>query len=350
MRRVAGIMTMVAAVLLIPSVTCLAQQPNVHYYQEGATPPGAIGSQQLQRGGPLPGYYQPVEIKSPAGASISMAVNGQFEEPRPSLRKAGMLIGSVYRLRVTNIPLAEGQEVYPTIEVIDRLFTPVGQEHRFSIPVELSLEELRLALAGKFVTRIIYVEDPRSALPIGDNPQQQTWFEAPVGQDPMAIADVLGRPVAILRMGGRLPDANAAPDPQFFFGCPPFTDYPSEPAPAEEMPLPVSHAKAKPKAAGKTAAKAGMKAEKKPVEIPVSKLPTSKSAVVKTSFDVGAVNARVSATPNESENLKASFAFEKKPSQPKSEPESKVKILPPPPTLEKSPAMSASSDKEGPRS
>ena len=74
------------------------------------------------------------------------------------------------------------------------------------MPVELTEEDLKLALAGKFVTRVIYLEDPRNALPVRDDPQEQTWFEAAPGQDPLAVADGLGRPVAILRMGGRLPD------------------------------------------------------------------------------------------------------------------------------------------------
>jgi len=44
-----------------------AQQPGVHYLHQGIMPPGAIGSRQLQRGGPLPGYFQPVEIKARPG-------------------------------------------------------------------------------------------------------------------------------------------------------------------------------------------------------------------------------------------------------------------------------------------
>ena len=48
-------------------------------------PPGAIGSLQLQRGGPLPGFFQPVEIKAPFGALISLAVDGQFDEPQRNL-------------------------------------------------------------------------------------------------------------------------------------------------------------------------------------------------------------------------------------------------------------------------
>jgi hypothetical protein len=218
----------------------LAQQPSVHYWHQGAMPPGAIGSRQLTRGGPLPGFFQPVEIKAPSGALISLASDGRFDEPQPGSRKLGMLIGAVYRLRITGIHLAEGLEVFPTVEIIDRTYAPIGMELRFPIPIELSQEDLRLALDGKFVTRVIYLEDPRNALPARENPQAQEWFEAKPGQDPLAVADALGRPVAILRMGGRLPEMSESADTSFFFGCPPFVCYPSEPpkAAVKNMPQP----------------------------------------------------------------------------------------------------------------
>ena len=135
-------------------------------------PPGAIGSRQLQRGGPLAGFFQPVEIKAPAGVSISLAVANQFGPPQKAPRRVGLLIGSVYRLRVTNIPLpqAEGMEIFPTIEVIDRTYAPADQQVRFAIPVEIALQDIELAMQGKFVTRVIYLEDPHNALP---TPQQQ---------------------------------------------------------------------------------------------------------------------------------------------------------------------------------
>ena len=92
-------------------------------------------------------------------------------------------------------------EVFPTIEVIDRLYAPPGQECRFAIPVESTEDDLKLAVDGKFVTRVIYLEDPRNALPARDrSAKAQNWFEVAPGQDPLAVADGLGRPVAILRM------------------------------------------------------------------------------------------------------------------------------------------------------
>ena len=202
-----------------------AQEPGVHYLHHGVMPPGAIGSQQLQRGGPLPGFFQPVEIKAPPGVLVSLAENGAFGQAEPAPVRAGMLIGQVYRFRATNIPLHPGLEVFPTIEVIDRLYTPRGQEVRFAVPVELTTEDLLLASDGKFVTRVIYLEDPRQALPIQEDPQTQNWFEAAPGRDPLAMADRLGRPVAILRLGARLPDATVGADMAFLFGCPPLVKH-----------------------------------------------------------------------------------------------------------------------------
>jgi hypothetical protein len=213
------------AVLACLGATALwAQEANVHYLHHGVMPPGAIGSQQLQRGGPLSGFFQPVEIKAPAGASISLAVSNAFDDGAAAPRRVGLLIGSVYRLRVTNIPQAEGLEVFPSIEVIDRLYTPTEQQQRFAVPIELTRDELQMAIDGKFVTRVIYLEDPLRALPVRSDPQAQSWFEVGPGRDPLAVADALGRPVAILRLGGRLPDQG--PDPTFFYGSPPFVQFP----------------------------------------------------------------------------------------------------------------------------
>ncbi len=240
--RVAFRLAMVVLLSLEAAAVLLAQEPGVHYLHHGVMPPGAIGKGQLQRGGPLLGFFQPVEIKAPPGALVSLAVAGEFQQPQPAPVRAGMLIGQVYRLRVIKIPMNPGMEVFPTIEVIDRLYAPPGQQQRFAIPVQLTREDLELALAGKFVTRVIYLEDPRRALPVSDDPQAQNWFEAGPGRDPLALADALGRPVAILRMGARMPDVTEGPDTGFLFGSPPLMQYPPRTTgsrqPAAEKPQP----------------------------------------------------------------------------------------------------------------
>lgn len=225
-KRVAGTAAMVALLALLPAGLLSAQGPGVHYLHQGVMPPGAIGGLQLQRGGPLPGFFQPVEIKAPYGVLISLAVEGQFDRPQRAPVRAGLLIAPVYRVRVTGIPHHPGEEVFPTIEIINRLYTPRGQERRFAIPLDLTQEDLELALQGKFVTRVIYLENPATALPV-QNPQGQNWFEIGPGRDPLAVADRLGRPVAILRMGGRLPALGEAPSMEFLNGCPPLEVHPA---------------------------------------------------------------------------------------------------------------------------
>jgi hypothetical protein len=229
-------MAMVLLWCLSVATALPAQSPSVHYLHHGIMPPGAIGGRQLQRGGPLPGFFQPVEIKAPPGALISLAVERQFDEAKPGPRKAGFLIGAVYRLRLTNIRLAEGIEVFPTIEIIDRLYAPSDQQDRFAIPIDITEDDLRLAIDGKFVTRVIYLEDPRRALPTRDNPQEQSWFETAPGQDPLAVADGLGRPVAILRLGARVPDQSEMQDASFYFGSPPFVAISTRPRSVVALP------------------------------------------------------------------------------------------------------------------
>jgi hypothetical protein len=122
----------------------------------------------------------------------------------------GLQIAGVYRFRVGGFGSDATQEVYPTVEVIDRTYPPAGLALRYPIPVELTAEELELAARGDFVTRVIYLEDPNQALPTSQQSGEQPWAEAPQGADPLVVADQLGRPVAILRIGARVPSASDA--------------------------------------------------------------------------------------------------------------------------------------------
>jgi hypothetical protein len=197
------------------------QTPPVHYWNQASAAPGVIGAGQLQRGGPLPGYFQPVRILGPADLQVAMAGPAGFDEAQPAPANVALLVGAVYRLRVMNIPSHPGQELFPTIEMIDRLYTPQGQQRRFAIPIEITQEDMELALSGRFVLRVIYLEQPDYALPARTTPQSPGWFDVGPGRDPLAVADALGRPVAILRMGGRVPDENELRSAGFYFGCPP---------------------------------------------------------------------------------------------------------------------------------
>jgi hypothetical protein len=166
-----------------------------------------------------------VKIRAPQGAWISLAEEGSYGSPQADEVLVGMHIGFVYRLRVSGFAPEPEVDVFPTVELIDRLYPPAGLELRYPIPIELTEDELDMAAHGMFVTRVIYLEEPTQALPTRQTASgEQPWVEAPRGADPLVLADELGRPVAILRIGGRVPKSL---DPPIGNCYPPLVHYDS---------------------------------------------------------------------------------------------------------------------------
>ncbi len=227
-----------AIVLALLASTCdraqaqterIDQLPKVTYLQDADSAPGVVGAGRLMRGGAVAGYFQPVEVSGPEKIEIALAQSGQFLQPLAAPVKVGMLVGAVYRLRVTNIPLRPGEELYPTIEVLDRLYTPRGREHRFPIPIVLEQEDLARALAGGMVTRVIYLEDSENASAIADEPGTQRVTDVAATDNALQVADQLGRPMAILRIGSRVPTDLNGDLSTFLYNSPPWLPLPPVP-------------------------------------------------------------------------------------------------------------------------
>ena len=215
------------ALICITTVFALptaAQEPSSlrdrHFRDSGLHPPGQVGQGLLSRGGPIPGYFQPIEVRAPQGTQLAFVANGQFGPSLLAPTKAGMLIGAVYRMKITNIPGLEGVEVFPSIEVINRIYPPRGLEAKFAIPIQLSLREIKMAVQGFYVTRVIYLEDPTNPIPVDEPIGRQRTLDISYTEDPLHVADKLGRPVAILRVGSRYPQLNAQ-TARFMFSSPP---------------------------------------------------------------------------------------------------------------------------------
>jgi hypothetical protein len=202
--------------------------PGAHYLLRSDMPPGVVGTARLDRRNSVVGYYQPIEIIAPKGTQVAMAEGGTFQPLQDGPIHAGLLIGAVYRIRVAGIPNEPGEELFPTIELIDRLYPPQGEAVRFAIPIVLDDADLQDALAGNLVTRVIYLEDPQTALPVTDEPKSQRSFDVASDQDPLRIADTMGRPVAILRIGSRTPPDQPELLAEFLCGSPPLVNL-SEP-------------------------------------------------------------------------------------------------------------------------
>jgi hypothetical protein len=172
--------------------------------------PGAIGSIQMQRKPQLRGAWQAVEVRGPKGVKFNFAEAGQFAPDMPNPARVGLLVGAVYRLRLTGVEGDPDLELFPTIEVIDKTCPPAEREHRFPIPIEI--DENDIADAGK----------PQRVLDIS------------ASQNALRTADQLGRPVAILRMGSRVPNVTQGQDwLEFLYHCPPWTTL--KPIPTKQM-------------------------------------------------------------------------------------------------------------------
>ena len=182
-------------------------------------PAGVVGQSRLIQPGPVVGYYQPVVFNGPDGTRFMLPLGDVVSEGEENLM-AGLLIGKVYRFRVTGIPQAEGAELYPTVELIDRTYPPANLATSYPIPITLDQDDLNEALAGKMVTRVVYLEDPQTAIAVSQDPQTSGVLDVGEKDDALRIADKFGRPVAIVRLGTVAPPTQQMLLPQFYFGYP----------------------------------------------------------------------------------------------------------------------------------
>jgi hypothetical protein len=163
---------------------------------------------------PAPPYYQPFQILLPTTGSVTVYHSGPQSVDFASGGQAGLLVGHLYRLRVANMPEVPGVELYPTVEVLDRLHPPPGRETAFPIPVQLTLDEVETAAAGGMVTKVVYLEQPNVAAP-RSFPTPLPTQTLPPSANALGEADRVGRPLAIVRVGGRMP-IGPVPEPGFY--------------------------------------------------------------------------------------------------------------------------------------
>jgi hypothetical protein len=200
-----------------------------HYLLDSRFPPGFVAHAQIagQRTGV--GSFTAISIIGPVGTRVGLARDGQLLPPIDTPVVTGMLVGAVYRFHVTQIPGYPGEELFPTLEVIDRIYPEQGRDHRFPIPILLTEEDLQVALGGGLVTRVIYLEDSEVAEPVARQPGQQSTFEAGPQDNALQVADQMGRPLAILRIGSRIPPTDPMAFSEFLYGCPPWIALPTAP-------------------------------------------------------------------------------------------------------------------------
>ena len=188
-----------------------AQQPVRHELIRGDMPPGQAAQLYQQADPSLIGHLQPVQLVAPADTTVEVGdAASSFGQAHAGQMTVNMAIGYVYRFKLSDFPIPDtaGKALYPSIEVIGKLSPPPGLENDFPIQVVVTQDDIDLALSGRLVTRVIYLEDSRGTLPHLHTETTQPSVDVRRGQDPLRAAQQMGRPMAIFRMGSRVPLKN----------------------------------------------------------------------------------------------------------------------------------------------
>ncbi|MFO0956975.1 MAG: hypothetical protein U0800_05840 [Isosphaeraceae bacterium] len=187
-----------------------------HAVQHGAPPPGGmiggpgLGVPGAGVGGPAARQFantkSQIYFVDPPGMRIGWQssvggqpsyLNGQLTAPA----RYNFTQGYIYRLKLTEIPGRPGLALYPTIEVAPGTPATDAFLTHNPIPVQFTEEDFDQVTAGNFVTKVIYLPDPKyQELAIaGVETLVSTRLEP--GVDPILEADRRGTILLILRVG-----------------------------------------------------------------------------------------------------------------------------------------------------
>ncbi|MGL6225766.1 MAG: hypothetical protein ACRC10_03960 [Thermoguttaceae bacterium] len=150
--------------------------------------------------------FQPVEIQLPDGTEVSFETESGFVRSSLTPRVCRLLVGPVYQLQIDQLPFYPGRRLYPTLQLLSTIASQPGTASSLPIVIRLTQEDLELVLNGSFVTKVIYLENAETALPVRSDDEALTQ-DAPRGTNPIWVAQTLGQPVAIIQIGSRIPDS-----------------------------------------------------------------------------------------------------------------------------------------------
>ena len=197
--------------ILFPQTTHAQQR---YYPLDQTTPPGVYGQWSGYRVPVAPCNLQPVKVELPCPGQVTFFSHARSKPLTAAApAQAAIALGHTYRLELSNLQDYPHIKLYPTIELVDVLHPPAGKEDDFPIPVIITEDEIDLALSGRLVTKVIYLEPAAEANPLMLDRQNPTLSISP-RENIIEQADQRGRPMLILRLGSRAPVANE--DPAFF--------------------------------------------------------------------------------------------------------------------------------------
>lgn len=158
-----------------------------------------------------------VRFAGPAGMQIGWQIPGGFaENQKMAPARKNFPQGATYRLKLAHIPGRDGLTLYPTLQVYPAAPMTDAYLSHDTVPIEITDEDLDQIESNNFVTKVIYLPDPRyQALAVaGVETLVSTRLEP--GVDPVAEANRRGTILAVFRIGNmdmEMPNAHAAADP-----------------------------------------------------------------------------------------------------------------------------------------
>jgi hypothetical protein len=172
-------------------------------------------------GGPGPGVLPPalppamipitmptvqILFAKPEGMQVRWDVGGvgMFDsEPLVVPGRQNFPQDGIYRLKITNIGMREGVELYPTLEIGPT--TPRSEAFlaHNAIPIQFTEEDFDQVLAGNFVTKVIYLPDPEFQELALAGVETLVSTRLDPGVDPIVEADRRGAILAVVRLGNK---------------------------------------------------------------------------------------------------------------------------------------------------
>jgi uncharacterized repeat protein (TIGR01451 family) len=140
----------------------------------------------------------------PAGMRVTFHPGTRAARTFDAPAVAGVRAGYRIRVQLDHFPDEPDLVLFPSVEVHGALW--LGAKLNpcdYPAPVVLTDADVQSLRAGNLVTKAIYLENPERAAPVPTTPDTPVELGMPPSADLLAETRQLGRPVAVVRFGGR---------------------------------------------------------------------------------------------------------------------------------------------------
>ena len=143
-----------------------------------------------------------VRFLGPEGAVIGWQAGSTFAENQLiAPGRYNFPQGATYRLKLSNLPGRAGTELYPTLMVYPEHPTTAAYLDHNTVPIRITEEDLAQVETNNFVTKVIYLPDPRFQELAIAGVEELVSTRLDPGLDPVAEASRRGTIMAVLRIG-----------------------------------------------------------------------------------------------------------------------------------------------------